>query len=206
MEKSPHTLWGRRLACLYLLVIFFCAGLSHAQPVPPVATKFLDLFDRLRAAEARKSAGTPEHISFQLTDREINEYMQYSLKATPRPGVESVTVKVFPYNYVSTFTVVDFTAIERWKPGTIPAILRPVLAGRRSIWVDYRFQVKDAGITFSVEKAYYESIRLPAFLVKQMIETVAARQPEKYDTSKPLPLPFGLRQLSTADHTIQGKN
>ena len=32
------------------------------------------------------------------------------------PGIRSVTVKVFAYNYISTFTAVDFDAIERWKP------------------------------------------------------------------------------------------
>jgi hypothetical protein len=39
-----------------------------------------------------------------------------------------------------------------------------------------------------------------------MIAIVAARQPEHYDTTKPVPLPFGLRQVWTADHVIMGKN
>jgi hypothetical protein len=30
--------------------------------------------------------------------------------------------------------------VEKWKPGTIPAILRPVLNGKKSILVDYRFE------------------------------------------------------------------
>jgi hypothetical protein len=123
--------------------------------------------------------------------------MRYSLHATPRPGLDSVTVKIFPQNYVSTFTVVDFDAIERWKPGTIPVVLRPV---------DYRFSAANSKVTFSVEKAYYDSIRLPAFFVGKMIEIVAARQPEHYDTTKPLPLPFGLRNLWTENQTIKGNN
>ena len=169
---------------------------------PPVATRFLALFDQLRQAEEHKT-----YTAFQLTDSEINEYLGYSLKATPRPGLESVTVKAFPNNYVSTFTIVDFDAVERWKPGTIPAVLRPVLQGRKSIWVDYRFQTGNAKVTFTVEKAYYQDVRLPAFFVQKMIQIVAERQPEKYDTSKPLPLPFGLRRLwTTPQHQISGEN
>jgi len=173
---------------------------------PPVAVKFLDLFDRLRGAEAQKMRGTPQHIAFRLSDAEINDYLRYSLQATPRPGLDSLTVKLFAHNYISTFTQFDFDAVERWKPGTIPAVLRPVLSGKKTLWVDYRFQAGNAGISFTVEKAYYQNVRLPAFLVSKVIEIVAARQPEKYDTSKPLPLPFGMRALWTADHTIAGEN
>lgn len=40
--------------------------------------------------------------------------------------------------------------------------------------------------------------------MNKMIRIVAARQPEKYDTSKPMPIPFGLKQIWTSDHVIQG--
>jgi hypothetical protein len=39
-----------------------------------------------------------------------------------------------------------------------------------------------------------------------MIQIVAARQPEKYDTSKPLPLPFGLRRIWTEEQLTAGEN
>jgi hypothetical protein len=179
---------------------------GSASSAPPVVAKFLGLFDQLRAAQAQKGKSPAPHVSFQLRDGEINDYLRYSLKTAPRPGLESVTVKVFPNNYISTFTVVDFDGVERWKPGTVPTLLRPVLNGRKSIWVDYRFRADQSMISFSVEKAYYQNIRLPAFFVEKVIRIVAARQPEKYDTSKPLPIPFELRQIWTAEHVIQGQN
>jgi hypothetical protein len=171
-----------------------------------VVTKFLSTFDELRAAQAENAKGGHKRVAFQFSDSEINEYMRYSLQATPRPGLRSVTVKIFPQNYISTFTVVDFDAVERWHPGTIPALLKPVLNGQKSIWVDYRINAQDSKMTFSVEKAYYQNVRLPAFFVEKMIQIVAARQPEHYDTSKPVPIPFGLRQVWTADHVMQGQN
>jgi len=172
---------------------------------PPVAQKFLGLFRQLREAGARSPVARGK-VSFALTDSEINDYMRYALRTTPRPGLDSVTVKIFPHNYVSTYAVVDFDAVERWKPGTIPGILRPVLHGKQSIWVDYRFSAPASKITFSVEKAYYDKLRLPAIFVEQMIHIVAARQPEHYDTSKPLSLPFGLRNVWTENQVVKGNN
>jgi hypothetical protein len=167
---------------------------------------FPRLFDQLRAAQAQAAHGNRQRVSFRVSEVEINEYLQYSLHTRPRPGVESMTIKIFPYNYISTLTEVDFDAVERWRPGTIPALLRPVLNGRKSIWVDFRIRAQDFRIGFSVEKARYQNVWLPAFFVNKAIEIMAARQPEKYDTSKPIPIPFGLRQLWTSNHVLQGQN
>jgi hypothetical protein len=190
------------------LVLAFLAGSrlpAADSSIPPIAQKFLGIIQELRDAEAQPSA-TRRHVSFALSDREINDYMRYALRTTPRPGLDSVTVKVFPQNYVSTFAIVDFDAVERWKPGTIPVPLRPILRGKQSIWVDCRFAARNSAVTFSVEKAYYDQVPLPAFFVQKLIEIVAARQPEHYDTSKPLPLPFSLRQVWTENQVVKGNN
>jgi hypothetical protein len=197
----------RRFAFL-TLVIAAAAGLvreAYSQTAPPgtspVVTKFLTLFDQLRAAEASKARGIYQHVAFQLSDSEINEYMRSSLKTTPRPGMESMTMKIFPNNYISTYTVVDFDAVERWHPGTIPTLLKPVLTGKKSIWVDYRIHAQDSKISFSVEKAYYQNIRMPAYFVDKMIQIVG----KSTTRANRCRFPSGLRQLSTADHVIQGQ-
>jgi hypothetical protein len=186
---------------VFFLVASWAANLPA--DAPPPAQKFLGLFEQLRAAQAPNAH---QNVAFRFSDSEINDYMLYSLRVTPRPGLQSVTVKIFPQNYISTYTVVDFDAVERWHPGTIPTLLKPILNGKKTIWVDYRIDANNYKITFSVEKAYYQDIRLPAFFVNKMIQIVAARQPEKYDTSKPMPIPFGLKQIWTSDHVVQGRN
>src|ERR1700722_20665432 len=156
----------KRLATLSLLLPALLLVAVHAKTVgtpttpPPAAVKLLDLFDRLRAAQ--DPDGEHKHVAFQLSETEINDYMRYSLKTTPRPGVDSITVKFFPKDYISTFTRVDFDAIERWHPGTIPTVFRPMLKGKKSIWVDCRIHAVGSTVTFTVEKARYEDLPLPA--------------------------------------------
>ncbi len=189
----------RKLALLACAAAAFGSGGGVA--------KVQDLFQELRNAEGQKAAGKKvDHVTFRLTEAEVNEYAEHALRNTPRPGVQSVTIKLFPNNYYSTYTVIDFDAVEKWKPGTIPLLLRPVLNGKKSIWVDYRVPAQNGVATFSVEKAYFGSIRLPAIFVQKMIEVLAARQPEHYDTSKPVPLPFGLRHVWTGDQVVSGEN
>lgn len=199
MNQSRHILVS--LAGALALAAAPVGGTSPAVP------KVLDLFQRLQTAEQSKAQKKSfDRVQFRLTEAEVNEYAQHALRVTPRPGLESLTIKIFPQNYYATFAVVDFDAVERWKPGTIPAVLKPVLTGKKSIRVDYRVEANDGLVTFEVEKAYFGSIRLPAFFVQKVIEIVAARQPEHYDTTKPVPLPFGLRKVWTRDKVVMGEN
>ena len=122
----------KHLATFSLLLVasvpFFAANTVSSPPSPPpVTARFLDLFDRLRAAQAPD--GDHAHVAFQLSENDVNEYLRQSLKTTPRPGVDSITVKFFAKDYVSTFTKVDFDAVVRWHPGSIPAVFRPILIG-----------------------------------------------------------------------------
>jgi hypothetical protein len=167
----------------------------------PAVNKMLGLFQELNAAQNSK-----KKVRFQFTEGEVNEYLRHAAKVNPRPGLDSMTVKFFQGNYVSTFTVVDFDMVERARPGTVPGLLKPVLNGKKEIWVDLRLNAAGGVMTFSVEKAYFQSIRLPAFLVEKMINIIGSRQKEKFDTSKPVPLPFGLKTITTGDKSVSGEN
>ena len=109
--------------------------------------------------------------------------------------MESVTVKIFGNDYVSTKANIDFDAIEKWNPGAIPALLHPVLKGKKAISIDSRLHA-DTQMTFSVEKAHYEYAA--AGNVRREDDSDAfARQPEHYDTSRPMAIPFDLRKVWT---------
>jgi hypothetical protein len=183
--------------------ILFVASLG-AQTAPvqsPAVQKMLKLFTDLTRA-----GSTKEKVQFQFTEGEVNEYLNYARVANPRPGLDRLTVKFFPQNYLSTFTVVDFDMVEKARPGTVPLLLKPVLSGKKAIWVDLRLNAGSGLGTFSVEKARFQNIPLPAFLVETAINVIGSRQKEKFDTSKPVPLPFGLRWITTSAQAVRGAN
>ena len=150
-------------------------------------------------------AGPPGTTRFEWTEAEINGNIDSSLKSSPRPGLDSLVLKFFDGNYVSTYATVDFDAVEKWKPGTIPKLMRRILNGKRSILVDLRFFVNNAHATFKIEKAYYEGIPIPPLIVEKVIQAIAARQPEKYDSSSPLPLPLGMVNMWTKPQLVVGE-
>ena len=165
----------------------------------PQALQVLDLMARLRAVPV-------QHVTFQLTEDDINRYLAYALAVHPRPGIDSLTVKIFPHNYISTFAQIDFDAVTHWNPLLVPAMVRSMLRGKRLILLDYRFSVRDAKVTFTIEKAAYQNTSLPRFLAREVLQAVAWQQPEHVDLDEPQPLPFGLRQLQTAGGVISGTN
>ena len=55
----------------------------------------------------------------------------------------------------------------------------PFLKGKKAVWIDCRIHAADSKVTFTVEKARYDDMPLPAFFVEKMIQLVAARQARK---------------------------
>ena len=161
----------------------------------PAAAKVLGLFSRLRIVP-------PQPITFRLSDDEVNQYLAYALLASPRPGIDSVRLRFFPHNYLSTVTVIDFDAIERWSPGLIPGFLD--LTGKKAIWIDMRFSIDNGTVSYKIEKAFYQDKSLPHWLVEKIVQIVAARQPEKLDRQEN-PVPFGLRRIQSGAHYIEGE-
>jgi hypothetical protein len=162
----------------------------------PAAARVLDLFSKLRAVPRQS-------VVFRLTDDEVNLYLTYALLTSPRPGIDSIAMKFFPHNYISTLTVIDFDAIERWSPGLVPAFLD--LNGKKLLWVDFRFSVGAGTLSYNVEKAFYQNKRIPHFLAEKIIQTIGARQPENAGGTE-IATPFGLTRIQTGEHYVEAQN
>jgi outer membrane protein OmpA-like peptidoglycan-associated protein len=166
-------------------------------PVASAATaKILDLFSRLRALPRRP-------VSFRLSDDEVNQYLVFALLSSPRPGIDSIAMKFFPHNYISTLTVIDFDAIERWSPGLVPGFLD--LSGKKAMWIDLRFSMDHETVSYKVEKAFYQNKVIPLFIAEKIIQIVGGRQPERLDGQE-MAAPFGLTRIQTGEHYIEAEN
>ncbi len=176
------------------------AAEKAAPPAPPIVTpasaKVLDLISRLNTQPRQP-------VSFRLTEQEVNGYLRYALLATPRPGIDSLSMKFFPHNYISVWIVIDFDAVDRWSPGLVPGLFG--LTGKKAIWIDIRFSAGDGTLTYAIEKAYYQDKALPHYLAEKIIQTIGARQPENASGLQ-IVTPFGLRHIQTGEHYIEGEN
>ncbi len=171
-------------------------GLAPAPIITPSIARVLGLISQFNAVPRQA-------VKWRLSDNEVNEYLTYALLTSPRPGIDSVTVKFFPHNYISTLIVIDFDAIERWSPGLVPGLFG--LAGKKTLWVDLRFSLNGRTLSWTVEKAFYQDRKLPKFLAEKILETVGAHQQENASGLE-IAAPFGMRRIVTGGHYIEGEN
>lgn len=141
-----------------------------------------------------------QEISFELPESDINEYLAYTLHHTPRPGIEAAKVRFHDHNRVSTSVVLNFDCIAGWAP-LISNLLQ--MTGKRVLDVDIVFTVQDSAVTFQFVDDQQNDVMARRTL-QMLLHVLALHQPERYDTSKPIPLPFGLQRLSTSEGRMAG--
>lgn len=162
-------------------------------------------FDRV-AEQLERGRRANRKVTATLTENDLNAYLAENLRETGRQGVNSIRLSLLPDNYISSFTVIDFDAVERWRPGTVPMLLRPVLRGRKAIQVDARFRAEGGKFTYQIEKGLFEKIPIPPSLMEKVIEIVASRQPERYDVNRPIPLPPNVQRVWTSQGMMTVEN
>jgi hypothetical protein len=173
----------------------------------PAVEKTLDLFDKLWAYERGGHDPDAPRIVFELSDREVNEYLAYSLKVARRPGVTATTLHFLPGNGIRSYLAIDFESFDAWNTYRVPTLLRSLLHGARTVEVDARFDCcKENKMDFTVVKAYGPSgAAMPVNIMEGIFQAIGLAQEELYNTGLPVPLPFGLKRVWTSLGTFGGE-
>jgi hypothetical protein len=144
-----------------------------------------------------------QEIYFEFPEYVLNEYLSYSLKTTPRPGIEQVRVKLKGQDHASISVVFNLDRIGDWAP-ILPNLLRPMLGEFRQIDFDIFFEVRDSKVAFRFANSSGQEDPAIDALLRTLVNVVMLHQPERYDTSQPIPLPCGLRRLWTTAQIVGG--
>src|ERR1022692_950083 len=64
----------------------------------------------LRALQDYANGLRAQRVAFQFTEAEIDEYLAYSLRLKPRPGVSRLAVRFFPDNQISVLRSEEHTS------------------------------------------------------------------------------------------------
>ena len=102
-----------------------------------------------------KSLQSPDRggrrVSFEFSEAEISEYLAYSLRVTPRPGIRKLSVRLSPDNAFSVRTIMDFTAIRKWHSWILPDALKAIASSEPVVEMDVKFEAHDGYGTFKLK-------------------------------------------------------
>jgi len=109
-------------------------------------------------------------------------------------------------NNVTVTVELDFDAIQQWVPELFPEALRPMFTGKRLVKVNAHFESSNGNVSFALKDVTGPNGKpFDAKIMNDLLRSLGTKQPETYDTSKPLPLPFGLKRIWTDKQSILGE-
>jgi hypothetical protein len=147
-----------------------------------------------------------QKIGFEIPERAVNEYLAYVLRNRPRPGISAITVTLLPNNEISGVVEIDFKAVTGWNPEILPEPLRALLSGKQAIKVNARLESRNGTFSFLLKDAQGpDGKQLSNKMMSEILQSIGSRQPESYDTAKPMPLPFGLKRVWTEKQSVCGE-
>jgi hypothetical protein len=145
-------------------------------------------------------------IGFEIPERAVNEYLAYSLRNRPRPGISAMTVTLLPKNDISATIEIDFSSVKQWAPELLPEPLRPLLTGKQALQLNAHFEAKNGSFIFTVKDVHGPDGKPVANkLMTDLLQSLGSHQPESYDAARPITLPFGLKRVWTEKQAVFGE-
>jgi hypothetical protein len=173
---------------------------QDAQPgISPVLQTLGDLWEYERAGRPPN-----QRLSFEFPEAYINLYLSTSLKLKPRPGLSSLSVELLPGNRIVATAKVDIRRLMAGDGEMIPSNLRSQLMLAGSLKAEFDFRIESGLLTFAVKPIPSEGLDVPNLVLERIIRSLASIQPEKLDISRPITLPWGIKDLYTRAKLLGG--
>jgi len=151
-----------------------------------------------------KTAG--QKIGFEIPERAVNEYLAYSLRNRPRPGINAITVILLPKNDISATIEIDFSSVKQWAPEMLPEPLRPLLSGKQVLQLNAHFDSQNGAFALTLKDVHGPDGKLLTNkIMTDLLQSLGSHQPESYDASRPITLPFGLKRVWTQKQAVFGE-
>jgi hypothetical protein len=166
----------------------------------------MQIVDLLASLTRVDPDGKARKIGFEIPERAVNEYLAYSLRNRPRPGISAITVTLLPKNDISATIEIDFSTIKQWAPELLPEPLRPLLSGKQALQLNAHFEARNGSFTFTLKDVHGPDGKpLANKIMTDLLQSLGSHQPESYDAAKPITLPFGLKRVWTEKQAVFGE-
>jgi hypothetical protein len=179
----------------------------HAQPAAPANWPVDVVRDVLQSLWAYDHAGRPaasRRVGFELPETVVNLYLAATLPGKPRPMIDEMRLTMLPGDRCVVDAKVDFDALQKAAPKLFSASERQQFKGLKSVRAEFHFSVSSGFLSFEATPLPSE-VTPSQRLLPEVIRQIAASQPEKIDTQRRIPLPFGLRRLWTREGVLCGE-
>ena len=171
----------------------------------PGVAQIQDLLDSLARFDQNGRAAN-QKLGFEVPERAVNEYLAFSLRRRPRPGIGAASVTLVSRNEVSLAFEVDFDSLGKWSAAALPDLLRPLMSGKQAMRVTAQFDARNGSATVTLKNAVTsDGNPLPQKITAELMQTLGLRQPESADPAKPIPLPFGLKRVWIDRRSVCGE-
>ena len=178
---------------------------AHTADSSDGAQPVLDLLSSLAKFD-QNGRDAAHKVGFELPESSVNDYIAYVLRTRPRPGVHKMHVSLMPHNQIAFEAEVDLAAIAQWLSFTPPEALKSLFSGVQTVRLNLEFESRDGTVTLKWKDAFGPgNIPVPAGILTTVLQSLGAHQPEAYDTTKPIPLPFGLQRIWTEKQSVGGE-
>jgi len=179
----------------------------YAQPAAPANWPADAVRDVLQSLWAYDHAGRPtasRRVSFELPELVVNLYLAATLPGTPRPMIGDMRLKLLPGDRCVVDAKVDFDALQKVAPKLFSASEKQQFKGLKSVRAEFHFSASSGFLGFDAKPLPSEATPSQE-LLSEVIRQIAASQPEKIDTRRRIPLPFGLQRLWTREGLLCGE-
>ncbi|MBZ5536111.1 MAG: hypothetical protein LAO31_09160 [Acidobacteriia bacterium] len=136
----------------------------------------------------------PRDSTIQITEDELNAYLEQEYRKKPHSGMKSASVKLFDGDRVAADSIVDVDEIKGDNSMGLK-MLTWLMSGNQMLHAEARLIFKDNTVAYELERAQLNGVTLPNVLVEKLIEVLARRQSQKIDVTKPIPLSDSIKHV-----------
>ena len=171
--------------------------LSGEEPTPRAvsaldAESFETKLNRIKDFIPAKKSGRNQTIYF--TEDEINAWLALQVKFRAHPSLKNLMVALDDNHAVVTADI-DFDHLNANSSTLLPKLIAIMFSGVHTITAHGKITSGNGQGMFEVDKASFDKLSIPAYLMKEIIAAVGLRQPHPIDPTKSYALPFDLDRL-----------
>ena len=156
------------------------------------AESFETKLNRIKDFIPAKKSGRNQTVYF--TEDEINAWLTLRLKPSAHPSLKNLAV-VLEDNHALVTADIDFDHLNDDSSTLLPKIIAIMFSGVHTITAHGKITSGNGQGMFEVDKANFDKLSIPVYMVKEIIAAVGLRQPHPIDLTKSSPLPFDLDRL-----------